>query len=204
MNRDRNRTTLPSPRQHLPQHQDHSICISKQPSRLRCFWDVFLRWNLLHLPRPVPPDFHHPHSDWWPDFSCSVRPITQKKSTNSHKILHTSTRQDQGPWPPVFPFQCPSRFWDHRPQIYPRSVFWYHHQGIFFHFTQAVWRKAQLTGLLIPYREDGNVKKLIRRAAVHPPRQHRDRMVSSPRKQRWSWANRPDRDLHRLRVGEVD
>lgn len=40
-------------------------------------------------------------------------------------------------------------------------------KGCFFHFTQAVWRKAQITGLQIPYR-DGNVKKLIRRAAVLP------------------------------------
>lgn len=39
-------------------------------------------------------------------------------------------------------------------------------KGGFFHFTQAVWRKAQITGLQIPYREDDNVKKLIRRAAV--------------------------------------
>lgn len=41
-------------------------------------------------------------------------------------------------------------------------------KGCFFHFTQAVWRKAQITGLQIPYREDDNVKKLIRRAAVLP------------------------------------
>ena len=40
-------------------------------------------------------------------------------------------------------------------------------KGCFFHFTQAVWRKAQITGLQIPYRDD-NVKKLIRRAAVLP------------------------------------
>lgn len=41
-------------------------------------------------------------------------------------------------------------------------------KGCFFHFTQAVWRKAQITGLQIPYREYDNVKKLIRRAAVLP------------------------------------
>ncbi|XP_065927384.1 uncharacterized protein [Magallana gigas] len=41
-------------------------------------------------------------------------------------------------------------------------------KGCFFHFTQAVWRLAQITGLQIPYREDDNVKKLIRRAAVLP------------------------------------
>lgn len=37
---------------------------------------------------------------------------------------------------------------------------------MFFHFTQAVWRKPQLTGLQIPYYD--NVKKLIRGAVVLP------------------------------------
>eukprot|EP00105_Crassostrea_gigas_P021897 XP_011441209.1 PREDICTED: uncharacterized protein LOC105337957 [Crassostrea gigas] len=41
-------------------------------------------------------------------------------------------------------------------------------KGCFFHSTQAVWRKAQITCLQIPYRKDDNVKKLIRRAAVLP------------------------------------
>lgn len=41
-------------------------------------------------------------------------------------------------------------------------------KGCFFHLTQAVWRTAQITGLQITYREDDNVKKLIRRAAVLP------------------------------------
>eukprot|EP00105_Crassostrea_gigas_P023383 XP_011443190.1 PREDICTED: uncharacterized protein LOC105339364 [Crassostrea gigas] len=36
----------------------------------------------------------------------------------------------------------------------------------FFHFTQSLWSKAQITDLHIPYREDDNMKKLIRRAAV--------------------------------------
>jgi len=46
--------------------------------------------------------------------------------------------------------------------IYPVN----HGTDKIFHFTRAVWRKAQITGLQIPYREDDNVKKLIRRAAV--------------------------------------
>ncbi|XP_062572688.1 uncharacterized protein LOC134234630 [Saccostrea cucullata] len=41
-------------------------------------------------------------------------------------------------------------------------------KGCFFHFTQAIWRKAQHSGLQIPYKEDDNVKTLVRRAAVLP------------------------------------
>ena len=35
---------------------------------------------------------------------------------------------------------------------------------MFFHFIQSIWRKAQATGLQIPYRDD--VKTLVRRAAI--------------------------------------
>jgi hypothetical protein len=38
----------------------------------------------------------------------------------------------------------------------------------FFHYTQAIWRKAQLTGLQIPYRDNDDVKTLVRRAALLP------------------------------------
>ena len=37
---------------------------------------------------------------------------------------------------------------------------------MFFHFIQSIWRKAQATGLQIPYRDD--VKTLVRRAAILP------------------------------------
>lgn len=40
-------------------------------------------------------------------------------------------------------------------------------KGCFFHFTQAIWRTAQLTKLQIPHKEDDNVKQ--RRAAIPPP-----------------------------------
>jgi hypothetical protein len=39
----------------------------------------------------------------------------------------------------------------------------------FFHFTQCVWKKAQTTGLQILYRDNEEVRTLIRRAAVLPP-----------------------------------
>ncbi|XP_062591979.1 uncharacterized protein LOC134253475 [Saccostrea cucullata] len=41
-------------------------------------------------------------------------------------------------------------------------------KGCFFHFTQAVWRRAQQTGLQIPYKENDDIKTLVRRAAVLP------------------------------------
>ena len=41
-------------------------------------------------------------------------------------------------------------------------------KGCFFHFTQCVWRKAQATGLAIPYKENEDVHRLVRRAAVLP------------------------------------
>ena len=42
-------------------------------------------------------------------------------------------------------------------------------KGCFFHFTQCVWKKAQTTGLQIFYRDNEEVRTLIRRAAVLPP-----------------------------------
>jgi hypothetical protein len=36
----------------------------------------------------------------------------------------------------------------------------------FFHFTQSIWRKAQATGLQLPYRDNDDVKTLVRRAAI--------------------------------------
>jgi hypothetical protein len=39
-------------------------------------------------------------------------------------------------------------------------------KGCFFNFPQSIWRKAQVTGLQIPYRDDDNVKTLVRRAAI--------------------------------------
>lgn len=41
-------------------------------------------------------------------------------------------------------------------------------KGCFFHFTQCIWRKAQSTGLQTLYRDNDDVKTLIRRAAVLP------------------------------------
>lgn len=50
-----------------------------------------------------------------------------------------------------------------------REVFYgIHTKGCFFHFTQAIWRKAQHTGLQIPYRDNDDVKTLVRRAAILP------------------------------------
>ncbi|XP_060065972.1 uncharacterized protein LOC132546279 [Ylistrum balloti] len=46
-------------------------------------------------------------------------------------------------------------------------------KGCFFHFTQCIWRKAQTTGLQLPYRDNDDTRRLVRRAAVLPlvPRQ---------------------------------
>jgi hypothetical protein len=41
-------------------------------------------------------------------------------------------------------------------------------KGCFFHFTQCVWKKAQTTGLQTLYRDNEEVRTLIRRAAVLP------------------------------------
>jgi hypothetical protein len=41
-------------------------------------------------------------------------------------------------------------------------------KGCFFHFNQRIWRKAQATGLQIPYRDNDDVKTLVRRAAILP------------------------------------
>ncbi|XP_062591960.1 uncharacterized protein LOC134253450 [Saccostrea cucullata] len=41
-------------------------------------------------------------------------------------------------------------------------------KGCFFHFKQEVWRRAQQTGLQILYKENDDVKTLVRRAAVLP------------------------------------
>jgi hypothetical protein len=41
-------------------------------------------------------------------------------------------------------------------------------KGCFFHFTQSIWRKVQATGLQIPYRDNDDVKTLVRRAAILP------------------------------------
>ncbi|XP_060084690.1 uncharacterized protein LOC132563951 [Ylistrum balloti] len=41
-------------------------------------------------------------------------------------------------------------------------------KGCFFHYTQCIWRKAQMTGLQSAYRENGDIRKLIRRAAILP------------------------------------
>ena len=41
-------------------------------------------------------------------------------------------------------------------------------KGCFFHYIHCIWRKAQATGLQIPYKDGENVKNLVRRAAVLP------------------------------------
>ncbi|XP_060085237.1 uncharacterized protein LOC132564607 [Ylistrum balloti] len=41
-------------------------------------------------------------------------------------------------------------------------------KGYFFHFNQCIWRKAQSTGLQTLYRDNDDVKLLVRRAAVLP------------------------------------
>jgi hypothetical protein len=42
-------------------------------------------------------------------------------------------------------------------------------KGCLFHFTQSTWRKAQATGLQIPYRDNDDVKNFVRRTAILPP-----------------------------------
>lgn len=41
-------------------------------------------------------------------------------------------------------------------------------KGCFFHYIQCIWRKAQMTGLQIPYRDNEDIRKLARRAAALP------------------------------------
>ncbi|KAK3088597.1 hypothetical protein FSP39_021128, partial [Pinctada imbricata] len=41
-------------------------------------------------------------------------------------------------------------------------------RGCFFHFTQCIWRKTQSLGLAVPYKEDQDIQRFIRRAAVLP------------------------------------
>ena len=41
-----------------------------------------------------------------------------------------------------------------------------HTKGCFFHFTQCIWRRAQATGHQNPYKENEDVKTLVRRAAI--------------------------------------
>ena len=41
-------------------------------------------------------------------------------------------------------------------------------KGCFFHYTQWIWRRAQATGLQIPYKDNEDVKLFVRRAAILP------------------------------------
>jgi hypothetical protein len=41
-------------------------------------------------------------------------------------------------------------------------------KGCFFHFTQCIWRKTQKCGLQTYYKENNNITRLVRRAAVLP------------------------------------
>lgn len=41
-------------------------------------------------------------------------------------------------------------------------------KGCFFHFTQAIWRKTQGSGLQTLYRDNDDVKTLVRRATILP------------------------------------
>ncbi|KAK3088113.1 hypothetical protein FSP39_014878 [Pinctada imbricata] len=41
-------------------------------------------------------------------------------------------------------------------------------KGCFFHYTQCIWRRAQATGLQLPYQDNNAVKTLVRRAAILP------------------------------------
>jgi len=41
-------------------------------------------------------------------------------------------------------------------------------KGCFFHYTQCIWRKVQACGLQIPYRDNENIRTVVRRAAVLP------------------------------------
>lgn len=41
-------------------------------------------------------------------------------------------------------------------------------RGCYFHYTQCIWRKTQACGLAIAYRDEEDIKRLVRRAAVLP------------------------------------
>ena len=41
-------------------------------------------------------------------------------------------------------------------------------KGCLFHYTQCIWRKVQDTGLQVPYKENNDINKLVRRTAVLP------------------------------------
>ena len=48
----------------------------------------------------------------------------------------------------------------------PLSMSWNCHQMLLIHYIQCIWRKAQMTGLQIPYRDNEDIRKLVRRAAA--------------------------------------
>jgi hypothetical protein len=41
-------------------------------------------------------------------------------------------------------------------------------KGCCFHYTQCIWRKVQATGLVINYKDEPEIHRLIRRASVSP------------------------------------
>lgn len=41
-------------------------------------------------------------------------------------------------------------------------------KGCFFHYTQCIWRNAQKHGLQVPYKDNDDIRTLVRRAAVLP------------------------------------
>ena len=41
-------------------------------------------------------------------------------------------------------------------------------KACFFHFTQCIWRKTQACGFAGQYRQDDNIKTLVRQEAVFP------------------------------------
>ena len=41
-------------------------------------------------------------------------------------------------------------------------------KGCFFYYAQCIWRKVQMTGLQISYRDNEDIRKLVRRAAALP------------------------------------
>ena len=48
--------------------------------------------------------------------------------------------------------------------VFPQLIL----KACFFHLTQCIWRKSQACGLAGQYRQDGNIKTLVRRSAVLP------------------------------------
>ena len=144
----------------------HSLCHYwklEEPSKCRHF---LLWWYFLHLSKPVLPDIQHTHSHRRRHDTSYLCLPPWKESSHLHQILHSHQRLDCWLGLSIFTNQCYGRLRDSSSQLQQRGFSWHQHQWLFFPLHPEYMEKSTGKRTLIPYRDNDDVRTLVRRAGI--------------------------------------